>query len=445
MIERVEAGAGPPALAWATLAAALTAAALLASLLIGRLAGSVGVAPLIGVLALMALVGVRNLAWPLAAFVALAWMSLPGHVFAGLPSPVDAGALLFLGVALWRAPREPEVLQAVLTIGGLVVLAAVGTGLLATGDLAVPSEELKGVAFLAIVALAVDGRTGVDRIVVALAAAAVFLGLGAAYSVLVHPTDLFPLNEDPALPSSEAARAAGPFGEANFFALSLAALVPLGLHLAGRAGYRRALGIAAVLCCLAGVLATGSRGGLVAAALAVGAFAFVSRDRRARLWALGALAVGVALLPAFAAQAQSSADRTVSGRQTEGLIAVSMFWDHPLTGVGPGGYPLLYRDYAREIGDDPRSLRAAHSLPLEIAAEQGVAGLLAWCAAGLALAGYARRRRVWRSAVGRALILALATYLAGSLFLHSSQLRLLFILAGLVLALGAAQPRAPAR
>lgn len=441
MIDRIEGGAASPTLAWATLAAAVLAAGAFASWLIGRLVGMPAAAPAVGALVVLAVVGIRNPGWALAAFVALTWTSLPGHVFGGLPSPVEVGALVLIGAAAWQASRKPEVLRAVLAIGGMVVLAVIGTGLLAVNGFTVPSETLKGVIFLAIVALTVDGRTGVERLVVALAAAAVFLGLGAVYSVLVHPTDLFPLNEDPTLPSSEAARAAGPFGEANFFALSLAALVPLGLYLVGRGGSRRALGVAAVLCCVAGVLATGSRGGFAATALAVVGFAFVSGDRRTRLSALGVLVVAAALVPVFAAQAESSADRTVSGRETESLVAVSMFRDHPLTGVGPGGYPLLYRDYARGIGDDPRSLRAAHSLPLEIAAEQGIAGLLAWFAAGLAMAAYARRHRVWQSPLGRALILSLGTYAAGSLFLHSSQLRLLFILVGMVLALGAAGPR----
>jgi O-antigen ligase len=131
----------------------------------------------------------------------------------------------------------------------------------------------------------------------------------------------------------------------------------------------------------------------------------------------------------------------VEGRATENLVAVHMFADHPLAGVGPGEYAVLYRDYTREIGSDDRSLRAPHSLPLEIAAEQGLGGIVAWLTVAAVLVVTIIRQRLLQSLLGRTLVVAIATYLTGSLFLHGSQLRLLFILVGLVLALAAAQAR----
>src|SRR5206468_863211 len=116
--------------------------------------------------------------------------------------------------------------------------------------------------------------------------------------------------------------------------------------------------------------------------------------------------------------------RTVAGRLTENRIAVAMFRDRPLLGVGPGRYRERYRDYARRIGNDVRPVREAHSLPLQIAAEQGLIGLLGWMSAALAIAATALRRRVFDHLAGRALGAALATYATGSLFLHGSQLRL---------------------
>ena len=68
---------------------------------------------------------------------------------------------------------------------------------------------------------------------------------------------------------------------------------------------------------------------------------------------------------------------------------------------------------------------------------------MAWCIAGLLVFRYARAREVWALPIGRAVILALATYLAGSLFLHGSQLRLPFLLAGLIFALGARRAPPP--
>ena len=51
-------------------------------------------------------------------------------------------------------------------------------------------------------------------------------------------------------------------------------------------------------------------------------------------------------------------------------------------------------------------------------------------------------RRLWEIPVGLALMLATTTYLLGSLFLHGSQLRLIYMLAGSLLALAWATDRA---
>jgi len=122
-----------------------------------------------------------------------------------------------------------------------------------------------------------------------------------------------------------------------------------------------------------------------------------------------------------------------------------MFADHPVVGVGPGDYPKLYRDYTRRIGSDPRYQREPHSLPLQIAAEQGLAGIAGWIGAGLLLIRLAVSRRIWREPVGLTLLVAIGTYLLGSLFLHGSQLRVLYLMAGTLIALAWATDRASPR
>jgi putative inorganic carbon (hco3(-)) transporter len=396
-----------------------------------------GVAPFLLLACAVTIVAVRRPWLILPGFIALAWMSIPQGIYGGLPSPVEICGVALLGLAIWRAWRTPEPAFAPLTIVLLIALAEVATGLVATGGPALPLHTLSSLSFLLIVALMVRGEDDPERVAIALCIAGTVLGLGAAYSVLVHPTALFPLNVET---GGEAARAAGPFGESNFFALSLAALVPFSVHLISRGPPFRLLGAVSACSLVAGVLATGSRGALIAIAFALIAFVIFSKDKRARLAVVIALVAAVAVAPAFSAQTSSSANRTISGRATENRISVAMFLDHPVSGVGPGGYPPLYRDYARRIGNDSRILREPHSLPLQIAAEEGVVGLLAWFAAGAVVVGYARKKRLWQVPVGRATILALTTYLVGSLFLHGSQLNLLFILAGLLFALGSVRP-----
>jgi O-antigen ligase len=425
--------AGSPAgWRWTATAAVMVPAAISLALL--ELAARPGATPFVLLGFALLVLAYRRPRLILPGFIALAWMSIPQELYGGLPSPIKAAGLILLGLAIWRAWQSPELAWAPVTIFALIALADVATGLVAAAGPEVPSEALRSVSFLLIVALLVKGEDGVERTVIALCAAGVILGLGAAYSVLVHPTGLFPLEQGGG--GGEAARAAGPFGDPNFFALSMAALVPFAIYLITGGGPRRILGTVSALSLIAGVLSTGSRGALIAVALGLAAYVLFAGDRRVRLGVGVALVAGVAIAPVFSAQTSSAANREISGRATENRIAIAMFEDHPVSGVGPGGYPPLYRDYARKIGNDPRILRAPHSLPLQIAAEEGVVGLLAWVAAGAVAIGYARTRRLWRIPLGRATILSIATYLMGSLFLHGSQLNLLFILLGLLLVLG---------
>ena len=67
----------------------------------------------------------------------------------------------------------------------------------------------------------------------------------------------------------------------------------------------------------------------------------------------------------------------MQGRTSEMIIAVQMFMDHPLIGVGFDNYPVLYQDYSKYLGIDTRTeQREAHSLYLEVGAETGLLGYL---------------------------------------------------------------------
>jgi O-antigen ligase len=120
-----------------------------------------------------------------------------------------------------------------------------------------------------------------------------------------------------------------------------------------------------------------------------------------------------------------------------------MFADHPLVGVGPSTYPLLYRDYTRRIGNDPRVDREPHSLPLQIAAEQGLAGILGWIGLLVLIVRLTIAHRVWTTRVGLTLLVSLGTYAFGSLFLHGSQLRVPYMLVGALIAVAWATDREP--
>jgi O-antigen ligase len=373
--------------------------------------------------------------WIVPVFVGLTWAALPGHIFGGLPSPVEAGGLLLLAFAAWRALERPRLAANILLVMLLLAIPLLVSAELSPVESSLPASDLRELLFLFIVGLCVYGAGSAERVVTALVVTGLILGIGGICSILIGPTGLFPVITDVATAiEPEAPRAGGPFGEPNFFALSMAALTPLALFVASRGGWKRWLGLATLIAIAGAIFAAGSRGGGIAMLFALVAFGVTTKSRQLRLAAVVTVVAALVLVPFFASQEQSSSSRSVSGRETENLIALAMFGDHPIVGVGPHQYTALYRDYSRNIGEDPRSTREPHSLYLEIGAEQGIAGLIAWGLAAVLVLSYVLSRGIWRTTLGRALMLAIATYMVGSLFLHGSQLRLLFMLVGLAMA-----------
>lgn len=423
---------------WAALGAAPVLAG--AALIAVRMASEDGTMALVLLAAFVpAVVVLLRPQWIPALFVVLVWASADEHLprLAGI-SPVQAALAALCVAALLAALRRPADARAPVAITALLGLPLVAAGLAGSEGSSLPVKPMLELAFLPAVALCARGPRDAERVVMALCLLGAALGAGAVFSVAVHPTELFPLNETE-LAVAESPRAAGPFGEANFFALSLAALVPLAAFLVMRG--RRAVGLLVILPLLAGIFATGSRGAVISVVAGLLVLAAISGHRHALRSAVGLVCCGALLLPLFGGQAQTSQGRTIDGRVTENRVALAMFADHPLAGVGPDRYRERYRDYSRRIGNDPRPVREAHSLPLEIAAEQGVAGIVGWTTAIVLLGAMVVRRRAWDHLVGRALVAALVAYATGSLFLHGSQLRLPFMLAGLLLAVGAATTR----
>jgi O-antigen ligase len=156
-----------------------------------------------------------------------------------------------------------------------------------------------------------------------------------------------------------------------------------------------------------GLVLTFSRSAWVAGAamLAVGAWLGWPHWRgqihlvNVRRWAVGGAVilalVGLPLMPILAAranllgEAQPLERRSLSDRVQLSLAAVAMFVDRPLFGVGAGAFVVqLYQTRAVELPLEP-----AHNLPLLLAAELGLPGLLALGVAAAAVAWRLWRRR----------------------------------------------------
>jgi len=132
----------------------------------------------------------------------------------------------------------------------------------------------------------------------------------------------------------------------------------------------------------------------------------------------------------------TDANFAVVERMAHWLAAVGMFSDHPWLGVGIGNYPQAYSRYAIGRWRDP--LGHAHNYYLNIAAEAGVVGLLAYLLLFGACLFYAWRVVLHARGYGRALALGALGVLVhlsvhslfDNLFVHSMNVQV-----GLVLGL----------
>jgi len=279
-------------------------------------------------------------------------------------------------------------------------------------------------------------------------------------------------------------RAAGPVLDPNYYAQLLLVALPIGIIGALREPLRPRRVAATAMTALIGlaIAFTGSRGAALAAGVMLLALVTMRYlGPRQLLAAAGAVAVVLALSPTYLQRletvtvsgatapsgADTSADLSTRSRVTENLAALHVFEDHPVLGVGPGGFPYYYEEYAgrigtpihqrRRVGADAgaQSLREAHDIVLGLAADLGVVGLalFAW-AVGIALLGARRARRRWLAAgrpeladMAAALLAGLVGYLAAGVFLSLAFERYLWMLvamAGAAAVLSAAPDDAPA-
>lgn len=208
-------------------------------------------------------------------------------------------------------------------------------------------------------------------------------------------------------------RAPGTFGNPNWASAFLAPLVPLALALATTAKRRGSYLAAAALLTVATV-ATLSKGGVVT--LFAGLFVFsiagrsVSRGRRLALVGAAAACAVVALALVWHQDLATQAP-WLRGRLVLWRAALWIVGEHPLTGVGLGGYPSAYgRAIAALIHGDSTaflplaSVDFAHNDLFQFAAEGGLLTAGAFVAVVVvALTSAHRHRDPLARAVGGAL------------------------------------------
>lgn len=182
-------------------------------------------------------------------------------------------------------------------------------------------------------------------------------------------------------------RASLGFGQPNALGLFFAVVLPLAVHLAGSARSRagRLLGGTAVALTVAGLVSTFSRGSWLAVLLGAGALTLARQGRFAlRIWTWALLAAVAADLVTGGALRETVArtigDWVIEQRLALMLAGVVMFLSRPWIGVGPGGYALELDHFGAGIPQLWDLQPTPHNAFVQMAAEAGVVGLLAFVA-----------------------------------------------------------------
>ena len=303
-----------------------------------------------------------TIAAPATAAAVIAWYGRRGLIDA----PVATGAL----------PRR----SGIVLLGSLVLAAA-----FAVAPAVSFRELLNLLAIAAFLVAACDAlhRNAArrDMLVLAIVAIAGITGVIATLEALAIIPGEFPRW------GTSFQRAAAGFGQPNGLGLFLAFAVPFAVHTRAHAATsfgRFAAGVA-LLAIGVGMVGTFSRSAWLATFLGVGILFLSGNTRRVfRIW--GTVLVGAILLDVLSGGAirdtfiRTIGDWVVEQRAGLALAGIAMFVEHPLLGVGPGGFAVMIEHYGAQITTLWDYLPTPHNVYIQMAAESGIISLVAYVA-----------------------------------------------------------------
>jgi putative inorganic carbon (HCO3(-)) transporter len=365
-----------------------------------------------------------------AAYLAIATLVL--SIFSGHFGPLPFNRVALLGLLVTAVPRlmagrfSPGAVHAVLGLQVVWVVGSsawVGTLLEPVGMFAFLDEILVPLIMVVLAPVAFAGHA--DRLLLlrAMTLVGLYLGVMSTFQALGAAGPLFPRYLAEGLVAGEINRAGGPFLQVGGNGAALAMCIPLALLLAQSvSGAWRVLATISAAACSWGCLVTLTRSVWLACLAAF--IVYFALDPRLRRWlpafllgTAGALGAALAVVPGLyeATFERLSTERSIDDRTTTNAAAVSMLWDHPLTGVGWARFLANVDDFVRQQDLVPLTNThiIAHNVVLSRAAELGVIGAVLLVLAVLtgpvraALAAPAARDAGWQ----RVLIAMFASWL----------------------------------
>jgi O-antigen ligase len=389
----------------------------------------------------------------------------------GIPSTARVIVGLLLIAIVFRATvwgEKPEGwIRTALLLSTYAILGLISFSYAAdlNAALTVWMEYLEAALLAIVICLLLQSGNNLRQVTWALLAAGIFMGTIAVYQYATNTlaSDYwgFAKAEIHLLASGvKGYRIAGPVGDANFFAQILIVVIPLALNrmMNEKKRWMKMAALFALAVCLVAIVFTFSRGAFLALAV-TGMFLIISLKPKKRYLALAFVLVVVSipflpdaykqrintmvdLIPGVGRGVQT--DVAFRGRASEAKVALMMFADHPILGVGIGNYPIHYQEYSRLVNMDPRlTNRSAHNLYLQIAAETGIIGLFVFFFILYRLfVGLREARKQFHAAENEdaanltgAYTIAMLGYFVAAIFLHSAYPKFLWLLVGIALAL----------
>ncbi|WNV88546.1 O-antigen ligase family protein [Umezawaea sp. Da 62-37] len=268
-----------------------------------------------------------------------------------------------------RVPLRLHPVHAVLALFAVVVLVSAAVH---AGEPYALEYARRWLPFLVVTAILVDvaaREVPIRALLVSAVAGAAVAGAGALYSLIAEGES----------------RASGPLDDPNDLAHVLVAALPLVVPIvAARRRWVSALALFAGAVLVAGAAATFSRGGGLALTAAVALLLLRKVLPLRALAAAGAVLAVLVLGGAVVAEQELAkalqeksfiASTNVDTRELRWQAAARILTEHPLLGVGPGGFRQEYAGMSHNAEVDEQS-PVAHNMYLEVAAELGLPGFL---------------------------------------------------------------------